>query len=617
MRKLITGLLLLCALPLAAGTFRPSDGTTSSASSRYRVSLSDTGVEPVSEIAARLAATYGGSLEPYAAEGFHGFVIVLTPQRARMMSGDDEVADVEELPFTTAGGQTAVPPPSAAAVAKRPQMRTNATGDWSRTYSYDGSGNITAAGTDSFRYDLLSRVTTGTVNGLTQSYDYDAFGNLKQIGAVSSNCAGGTACGAGSIDVDSATNHLPLATYDDAGNLTLLDATHRYAWDATGMMTSSADGPTASAVSRQYIYSASDERIATYIAGRWNWSVRDLSGAVLREFTSVDAAGATPGAGTLTWAEDYVYRGTQLLASETPVGRRHFHLDHLGTPRVITDDAGRELGRHDYLPFGAELESARREAPEDLHKFTGHERDADGSVYTLDYMHARYYGAQWGRFLSMDPVAGDPSHPQAWNRYAYVENNPIKRVDPDGRCSVGMALLLGPGCLVVDVVRLGIDRGGQAIEAAKGMGTSASVEENLEGAAVITLAVADVAANTIEPEESAIEQGTAQIIKNAAVGRAGEAAVKDELIQEGKTILGSQVSAKTSQGRRVIDHLVQDGNGVHAVEVKTGGATRTPSQVAKDKAMATQGAKLVGKNAPPSLKDQVIKIVTEVRRWIP
>lgn len=37
-----------------------------------------------------------------------------------------------------------------------------------------------------------------------------------------------------------------------------------------------------------------------------------------------------------------------------------------------------------------------------------------------------------GRFLSVDPVLGEPSRPQSWNRYAYALNNPLVFVDPSG-----------------------------------------------------------------------------------------------------------------------------------------------------------------------------------------
>ena len=49
-------------------------------------------------------------------------------------------------------------------------------------------------------------------------------------------------------------------------------------------------------------------------------------------------------------------------------------------------------------------------------------------------MHARYYSAGMGRFLSLDPrrLRKGTRVPQRWNRYAYARNNPIKFLDPDG-----------------------------------------------------------------------------------------------------------------------------------------------------------------------------------------
>ena len=43
---------------------------------------------------------------------------------------------------------------------------------------------------------------------------------------------------------------------------------------------------------------------------------------------------------------------------------------------------------------------------------------------------------------------------------------------------------------------------------------------------------------------------------NKAAGRAAEARAAKDLVAEGNTILGSQVSVRTSEGRRVIDHLI-------------------------------------------------------------
>jgi hypothetical protein len=46
---------------------------------------------------------------------------------------------------------------------------------------------------------------------------------------------------------------------------------------------------------------------------------------------------------------------------------------------------------------------------------------------------ARYYHPRIGRFLSVDPVGGNQQHPQSWNRYAYVLNNPVRLLDSTGK----------------------------------------------------------------------------------------------------------------------------------------------------------------------------------------
>jgi uncharacterized protein RhaS with RHS repeats len=58
-------------------------------------------------------------------------------------------------------------------------------------------------------------------------------------------------------------------------------------------------------------------------------------------------------------------------------------------------------------------------------------------------MHARYYNPNLGRFLSVDPIGGSVESSQSWNRYSYVENNPLRMVDPDGRSGIE-AVLVAP-----------------------------------------------------------------------------------------------------------------------------------------------------------------------------
>ena len=107
-----------------------------------------------------LARAYGGRIEPFAAEGFRGFMIVITPSRARTLSADPRVASVHEwqdeteedaLPSVAAPAPaalavertsvvTAVAPASMASRPAQPRAEWSNTAElWSSgTISYDG-----------------------------------------------------------------------------------------------------------------------------------------------------------------------------------------------------------------------------------------------------------------------------------------------------------------------------------------------------------------------------------------------------------------------------------------------------------------------------------------------
>ena len=299
----------------------------------------------------------------------------------------------------------------------------NGTPLWSTgTYAYDGTGNIVKTGNGYFLYDRVSRLIEGRVyDGPTgagtqkwQSYTYDPFGNIQSIGGTSGR----------STPTSSATNRLSGGTYDEPGNLKIWN-TATYGYDRFNQMTRMTSG----AEDWIYIYTAGDERFWSYRVGGGGslWALRDLDGKVLREYEA-----------HVSWAtyRDYIYRGTQLLASShTSEGVRHFHLDHLGTPRLITNSGGFQTAYHAYYPFGEEA-TAFNQTAEQM-KFTGHERDLAslaGAGDDLDYMHARHYGLLTGRFVSVDPASSSRTRlPQSWNQYTYVLGNPLKFTDPDGR----------------------------------------------------------------------------------------------------------------------------------------------------------------------------------------
>jgi RHS repeat-associated protein len=393
---------------------------------RYRVTLNLAAHDDPAQVARQIEAITRGRIESSLEAGDEStFILAASDSAVKILATYPSVAHVEAI-------DPAAPHASPA---------TWTTG----TYAYDGSGNIKSITrsnfTEQYVYDSFGRLTSGSVaSGRSQAYTYDRFGNILSITTDSGSAV--------NLGVNSKNNRMETtgpsynitATYDGAGRLkTVPSLGYSFAYDGIDTITES----TIAGERKVHLYTASDERVASIsivngAPATWDWTIRDPEAKILRRFTRV------PG-GALTWTEDYVYRGSQMLAADVAglERRRHFHLDHLGTPRLITGNGGTQVGLHTYYPFGVEVASTAQEG--EKRKFTGHERDSAAS----DYLHARYYSAAWGRFLSVDPNAfwelqggSDEDrakfrsylrHPQRWNRYAYVSNNPINKIDPDGR----------------------------------------------------------------------------------------------------------------------------------------------------------------------------------------
>jgi len=172
----------------------------------------------------------------------------------------------------------------------------------------------------------------------------------------------------------------------------------------------------------------------------------------------------------------------------------YYHLDALGSVRVVTDQAGQVIARHDFLPFGEEWSPPANAKEKKL--FTGHERDAETG---LDYFGARYYRPQVGRFTTIDPVytwSENLTDPQRWNRYAYVTNNPLKYTDPDGKTPLLITGGIGAAVYGGWAIYQNVSHGkpwykNLGVEAAKGFVVGATL-----GVAAPALAAADVGVGT-------------------------------------------------------------------------------------------------------------------------
>jgi RHS repeat-associated protein len=321
---------------------------------------------------------------------------------------------------------------AAAAVMLAATVRAQS--DWnSGTITYNGLGNIVTIGQDVYVYDSAGRLVSGSAGGTTanrQEYSYDEFGNRLAVATFGTGCIGGCATTAA---VNIGTNRMSDhgATYDLAGNMKTFGSSS-FTYDGAGMISRVTES---GAIDWQFVYTADDERVGAYTGqGNWRFTVRDVDGKVLREVTAFQGGSGT----SWTLDRDHVYREGVLLASVFPSGQRQqFHLDHLGTPRLVTDVNGAQMGTHTLYPFGDELASGTDEVPLSRLKFTGHERDALLNREPLDDMHMRFFSPLAGRFLSTDRRFHDLSDPQGWNLYAYVSNDPMNLVDPLGLDDAG------------------------------------------------------------------------------------------------------------------------------------------------------------------------------------
>jgi RHS repeat-associated protein len=116
----------------------------------------------------------------------------------------------------------------------------------------------------------------------------------------------------------------------------------------------------------------------------------------------------------------------------TVIGRRdgssrlYYHRDHLGSTRAVVDGTGTVVQAYDFMPFGMEMDRSLIGGSPTRNKFTGHETDEETGLIHMEW---RRYLAEFGRFLSVDPLADE--YP-GWSPYAYALNNPLIFIDPDG-----------------------------------------------------------------------------------------------------------------------------------------------------------------------------------------
>lgn len=132
----------------------------------------------------------------------------------------------------------------------------------------------------------------------------------------------------------------------------------------------------------------------------------------------------------------YIYSGPRPLVMLRGGESYFYHYDQRGSTVALTDSAGDVVSAYIYSPFGFNLgRQGTIENPFTWIGALGVEDDGEG-IY---YMTNRHYDASSRRFLQKDPSGFTGGH----NLYAYVGNNPVNMVDPEGLNWLGDTTAVG------------------------------------------------------------------------------------------------------------------------------------------------------------------------------
>jgi RHS repeat-associated protein len=317
-------------------------------------------------------------------------------------------------------------------------------------YLYDEMGNVTQRQnnnlglTENFYYDNLNRLDHSMLGGgVNLQMAYDAMGDITSR----SDVAGGAAW-----------------TYDPVRKHAVTQAgssAFTYAYDANGNV-KSRNGRFIGWTSYNYpnnVSTATESALFNYGPNRQRWSMV-YNGPAGQEITYY----ATPlfermFAGGLSTNRHYIYAGGRPVVEVSTyngvVTVQSLLVDHQGSiSSVVTDSTGASLVSESFTAYGNRREASTWSgAPTSGELTTMNGVTRQGYTFQtvlgsmgLNHMNGRIEDSVTGRFLSPDPRGIIPGITQSWNRYSYVNNNPLTMSDPSGFGSVCDAD--GSGCTV-------------------------------------------------------------------------------------------------------------------------------------------------------------------------
>jgi RHS repeat-associated protein len=213
------------------------------------------------------------------------------------------------------------------------------------------------------------------------------------------------------------------AYYDANGNMTS-GAGATFTYDEANRVSTVAE---TSGGEEYYGYDASNKRIYVRDTSASEWFT--FYGADGKKLGKYQISGSGSGF-AFSATTTSVWFGGRLIMDSGSSSPGFMYQDRLGSNRTYGM----------YNPFGEGM------AGNDNIEFATYLRDS----YTgLDYADQRFYASTYGRFNTADPyqASAGPSDPGSWNRYAYVEGDPVNAYDPRGLDTItisNFSPVLGP-----------------------------------------------------------------------------------------------------------------------------------------------------------------------------
>jgi RHS repeat-associated protein len=255
---------------------------------------------------------------------------------------------------------------------------------------------------------VFNSIVTGGTDGLyTEGYTFETgTGNLKTKNGATYN-------------YDTTHQHAVASVgsntygYDANGNMTsryMNGQSFTLNYDAENRLVSVSGASTAN-----FVYDADGKQVKTVVNGVTTYYVGnhyELKGTTVTK---------------------YYFAGATRLAVRAGTTLSYLLSDHIGSSSVTTDANGVKTASALYKAFGETRFSAGNLGTD--YKFTGQREEASLGIY---FFNARWMDPSLGRFTSPDSIVPTSTQgTQAWDRYAFVNNNPVRYNDPTGHWATG------------------------------------------------------------------------------------------------------------------------------------------------------------------------------------